>query len=298
MTFKEINVEQVYQNDNKLKKQDVLALAEWMKKQPHLPKATELQLAIFLHSSNYSNEMAKNVIESYFTMKTLCPDFLGSRTLHDNVLKLAVNTYVFSILPKQALGGETVVISKLMDTNLSNFTALGMLKLMDVALALFIHENGPPCGFQLVFDMQNSSLAHFLKVNPMLIKKFIYYLQDAMPIRLKHIHFINPAFFLDKVFSLIKPTMKKELFELFVVHSDLKTLFAYIPQDILPKDYGGNCKSLLEFQEQEKQKIEDGEAFLKFQESQVVDESKRQGQSKYNESLFGIDGSFKTLEFD
>uniref|UniRef100_A0A6P7GZ39 Alpha-tocopherol transfer protein-like n=1 Tax=Diabrotica virgifera virgifera TaxID=50390 RepID=A0A6P7GZ39_DIAVI len=85
---------------------------------------------------------------------------------------------------------------------------------MDVVLALFTHENGPPCGFQLVFDMQNSSLAHFLKVNPMLIKKFIYYLQDAMPIRLKHIHFIYPAFFLDKIFSLIKPMMKKELFEL------------------------------------------------------------------------------------
>ncbi|XP_050502667.1 alpha-tocopherol transfer protein-like [Diabrotica virgifera virgifera] len=298
MTFKEISVEEVYQNDNKLKKQDVLALEEWMKKQPHLPKATELQLAIFLHSSNYSNEMAKNVIESYFTMKTLCSDFLGNRTLHDDVFKLATHTYVFSVLPKQALGGEKVVISKLMDTNLNSFTPLGMLKLMDVVLALFTHENGPPCGFQLVFDMQNSSLAHFLKVNPMLIKKFIYYLQDAMPIRLKHIHFIYPAFFLDKIFSLIKPMMKKELFELFIVHSDLKSLFEYVPQDILPEDYGGNCKSLLQLQAQEKQKIEDGEAFLKFQESQVVDESKRQGKSKYNESLFGIDGSFKTLEFD
>lgn len=44
---------------------------------------------------------------------------------------------------------------------------------------------------------------------------------------------------MDKILALMNPFMKKELTSILYLHSDINEFYKFVPQDMLPKDYGG-----------------------------------------------------------
>lgn len=62
---------------------------------------------------------------------------------------------------------------------------------------------------------------HLLKLNVQTFKRMLYYLQEAMPIRLTGLHFINPVPFMDKILTFMKPFMKKQLKDIVSCESQL-----------------------------------------------------------------------------
>lgn len=54
-------------------------------------------------------------------------------------------------------------------------------------------------------------------------------------------HYVNCSPVLTKVLSIVKPFVKKELFEVFHFHtSGFESLHEFIPTAILPEEYGGS----------------------------------------------------------
>lgn len=108
-------------------------------------------------------------------------------------------------------------------------------------------EEGCMEGHIIILDLTDVSLSHVARLSVMAIKNFLYYLQEALPFRLKGLHFINIVPFVDKIVFLMKPFMKKELWQVFHLHSSMDTVYEMIDSDVFPEDYEQGREKPLEY---------------------------------------------------
>lgn len=167
-----------------------------------------------------------------------------------------------------------------------------------MCLWMWFAEVGLANGAVFILDMNGCVFGHIKKINLMACKKFITYIQDAIPVRLKAIHIINTLPFLDIILGMLKPLMKKELYDLIKLHPTLDTLYPHVPQEVLPREYGGTADSIQEIHEKTIEQLLDNVEFFKQHENQKTDETKRVGKAVTASELFGVEGTFKKLDID
>ncbi|XP_050313106.1 alpha-tocopherol transfer protein-like isoform X2 [Anthonomus grandis grandis] len=292
------NISLIYQNDADLKKADVEALLEWTSKQPHLPKMSELQVINFLQSCYYRNEQAKSAIDNYFTIRTLCPDIFSERNPNNPSVQAALDCAFMVFLPKLTPENYQVYLMKLIDCDPNRFNFSNQIRYFDMLEMLTLHKYGPQEGVQICIDMEGFVFGHLIRLQTSTIKNFLFYLQEAMPIRLKGVHFINPFPFIDKLLALMKPFMKKELVDMLHVHNSIETFFEHVPIECLPKEYGGQMDPIKILYDNVTKEMNENADFFDQEETQRVNESLRPGKPKNMGDFFGIEGTFKKLAVD
>ncbi|KAF5285777.1 hypothetical protein FQR65_LT13056 [Abscondita terminalis] len=288
-----------YAKNKQLRADDVNALREWAEKQPHLPQISELQLVLFLQSCYFSIEKAKACIDTFFTVKTLCPEFFANRDPTSAKFQEDVSVGGYFPLPKRTPEGYRVIFCKIMDSDVAKYSFNEQIKSFDMSIMLWLMLEGTAEGLMIVMDMDGLTFAHMTKISIMGMKKFFLYLQEAMPVRLKGLHFINIVPFMDKLMAIMKPFMKKDLLDVLHLHSDcIDSLYKFVPQECLPSNYGGTAASVAELHQEVKNRMRQNAEFFKKDEKQLGDESKRLGKPKNANDVFGVEGSFKKLDID
>jgi len=106
-----------------------------------------------------------------------------------------------------------LVYTRLIDYEPSHFIYNDIMKYFGMIMDLWLYTEGTACGHVIVIDMEGVTFAHAGRLNPIGIKKFLYYLQEAIPIRLKGMHFVNTNAVMDIILAMMKPFMKKELMD-------------------------------------------------------------------------------------
>jgi len=109
--------------------------------------------------------------------------------------------------------GYKLVYTRLTDYEPSHFVYNDIMKYFSMVVDLWLYTEGTAKGHIIIIDMAGVTFAHAGRLNPIGIKKFLHYLQEAIPIRLKGMHFINTNAVMDIILSMMKPFMKKELMD-------------------------------------------------------------------------------------
>ncbi|XP_014486406.1 PREDICTED: alpha-tocopherol transfer protein-like [Dinoponera quadriceps] len=88
-----------------------------------------------------------------------------------------------------------------------------------ISTGLMIYEEylwtrGLMKGMIWVADVTGITTGHVGRINLPILKKLIYYVQDALPIRLKGIHIINTSPIVEVIYNMVKPFISAEFINL------------------------------------------------------------------------------------
>lgn len=109
--------------------------------------------------------------------------------------------------------GYIISYSRLIDYEPSHFVYNDVMKYYTMLVDEWQYTHGTAKGHVITVDMNGVIFAHAARLSPMGIKKFLYYLQEAIPIRLMGLHFVNTNAVMDIILAMMKPFMKKELMD-------------------------------------------------------------------------------------
>ncbi|XP_052867940.1 alpha-tocopherol transfer protein-like [Anopheles cruzii] len=272
-----------------LRAADVRELADWVRGLAHLPPVSELELILFLHSNYYDVEAARHTIECYYSFRTSCKNLFGSRDLSLRSIQQAMDVLDLTVLPELTPEGYRVLLAKIVDPDASKFSLSAILTFAIMCIDIVLWEEGCNNGSILIIDMDGIHLGHLPKLGIFTLKDLLYFIQEAFPIRLKGLHLANVVPFIDRIMAMIKPFMKKELLEIFHLHTSMDTLFQHIPQQCFPAEYGGNAPPRKLLCDQLYSRTVECEHFLaNYDRQKRVDDSKRIARPRTIGNLFGL----------
>ncbi|CAG9861501.1 unnamed protein product [Phyllotreta striolata] len=231
-------------------------------------KLQDETICIFLLSCEHDVELTKKTIISYYLLKYQGPEIYDNRELNNTDIKLALNTIHMSSIPVRTENNDVYHYFNIHDSYYRNFDLVPIMKisymLMDVS-----QEKNPPNGIIVVIDFKGFGLMHMSKIKMQAIKKYLTFLQEGFPMKLKTIHIINSVYFIDKILALVKVFIKNELMSMLHFHTpDLsqEKLFEIIPKKYLPSEYGGDLPSESELHRVTLEQFEKLETFWKIEE--------------------------------
>ncbi|KAK5637981.1 hypothetical protein RI129_012276 [Pyrocoelia pectoralis] len=276
-------------------------MKEWLAKQPHLPDTwDECRIMTFLRGCNFSLERCKKKLDLYFTMRTAAPEFFSNRNIKNPELQEIIKKANCPPLPGLTKDGRRVVVLRGLDKNYTTPALQDGMKIVlmigDIRLAA---EEVGVAGDVYILDASVVTPAHFSKVTPGVVKKFLVCVEEAYPVKLKEVHVVNAHPLVDTIFNWVKPLLKEKIRNRVYIHSDgYESLHKFIPKEVLPEEYGGTAGKVQDFHDQWMKKLEEYTPWFEEQENLKADESKRPDKPTNYDDLFGVDGSFRQLHID
>lgn len=117
-------------------------------------------------------------------------------------------------MPDVSKQGHRILFGKLVDPDPSRYYLEDITKYFFMVSDLVGLKNGTCDGYIFIGDAADVSLGHVSRISPIVLKKLVTYVQEAIPVRLKAIHFINTPPVMDVIMNMAKPFMKKEFWNM------------------------------------------------------------------------------------
>ncbi|EZA50388.1 alpha-tocopherol transfer protein-like isoform X2 [Ooceraea biroi] len=270
------------------------SLQEWAKDHS-LSKIPEEQLALFAHSCYFDLEATKRCMDVYYRMRATTPEFFRDRDSRLQYMQHSLRALEFVALPKPDRNGNQIIFHRLADTRPSQYMLNDGIKLLLMSVDGSLNTNGCSPGYIFLFDMQGVGLGHLTRLSISSIRKFLEYLQDGLPVRLKAIHILNVVWFMDKILALLRPFMKREFYELLHLHTgDVSDVYSYIPPECLPKDFGGELDCVASLHEAHCEKLDQLRDYFLEEEARFHNYSPNKTsdqRSVYNQNLMEQNGN-------
>lgn len=100
-------------------------------------------------------------------------------------------------------------------------------------------------GVVVIYDFKGMGMKHVRSMSPGGAKRLLTFIQEASPLRVKGIHFINQPMIFSMVWSLFKPFVKEKLNKRMFFHGDkMAKLHEHVHKEYLPSNYGGTLPAL------------------------------------------------------
>ncbi|CAH0548869.1 unnamed protein product [Brassicogethes aeneus] len=252
-------------NEGRTSQKAIEEIKTFISNNEDIPTIPDQMIVLFLLSCRNDIEFTEKTIKAYYKCKKNAPEIFDDRDMSKEDLQLALKTVKMASVPRRTEDNHTVHVLKLDDSNYGNFELVPIMKASYMLLDVTQQVN-PPDGLIVVIDMKPLRLMHLMKLKIGAIRKYITFLQEGFPIKLKEIHLLNAVYFVDKVMNIVKSCMNSELVDMLKIHQsdiDMNEFYEkHLSSKYLPSDYGGELPSVDKLAEITLEKLKNRQAFF------------------------------------
>jgi len=279
---------------------DLAALKAWLAKTPHLKARTDDQLLLnFLRGCKFSLEKTKEKLDNFYTFRGAIPELFADRKITQETIDFIKMGVVVPLPKTDGPDGPRIMLIRSGCYDADKVDIWRMFKATSLIqdIMLLEDDNMVVAGTVNIMDVKGATMSHFTKWTPSMMKKMTMVWQDANPIRIKGLHYVNtPSFFLG-IFNVFKVFLNEKIqSRINIVGDQIEPLYEKISRELLPAEYGGNAGTIEEILDYWVKKVKEYEQYFLDDAKYGTDEKKRPGKPKNAENLFGLEGSFRQLE--
>ncbi|XP_047987674.1 clavesin-1 [Leguminivora glycinivorella] len=100
-------------------------------------------------------------------------------------------------------------------------------------------------GTVVIMDFNNMGWTQTMGLTPSFSKRLLTFIQDAMPLRLKEVHFVKQPMVFNVVWKMFKPFVREKLKNRIFFHgSKMSSLHEHLAPSHLPSDYAGELPAI------------------------------------------------------
>lgn len=194
---------------------DVEALRQWIQKSPHLKaRCDDQNLVNFLRGCKFSLERAKEKLDMFYTVRGAFTEMYRGRYPFTpktfEILKLGV------IIPlPNTVGPDSprLIFVRPGCYDPEKYTLQEVFKVTSLVQDILMYEDDQLmiAGQSSILDAKSVSAGHMKHFNPMFMKKMTMSFQDASPLRIKELHYVNTPPIFMTVFNLFKTFLNEKL---------------------------------------------------------------------------------------
>ncbi|KAH8412021.1 hypothetical protein KR222_007035, partial [Zaprionus bogoriensis] len=232
---------------DEVKAESLAKLRELLDASPELNyRRDDAFLLVFLRACHFYPESALEKMKSIASFrKEYAPLVRG--LLVEQVKDHFVKGSVVNVLRNCDQQGRRVLIvncGKLWDPAVLASDEMFRLLYM-VHIAAQLEEETQVRGVVCIMDFDGLGMKQVKALSPSFSKRLLTFIQDAMPLRMKEVHFIKQPFIFNMVWTLFKPFVKEKLNSRMHFHgSNMKSLHKFLDPAVLPENYKGNLPAI------------------------------------------------------
>ncbi|KAB0793567.1 hypothetical protein PPYR_13187 [Photinus pyralis] len=283
----------------------LLHIRKWLEKQPHLSvRSDDHTLLTFLRGCKWSLQRAKEKIDYFWTIHSFLPDLYLDRDPYEETMQRILRNRVLYPLPNPVRpDGPRILYLNLKRIDFASMPLFDLIKLflMCVDVLLQEDENFIISGMIIMYNGGDLPLSYLLQFTPDLMKKIIISLENAYPIRIKELIWMNCSSAVEKIFNHICiPLMSKKLASRLhlITEENTENAYEYVPLTFFPEELGGTNGLFPKVADDWKMKMESKKEWFLEEWKYGANEKLRPCTSKLYSEEFGMEGTFRKLNLD
>jgi len=287
-------------------KEDIESIRKWIKQQPHLKnygKTDDNFILSYLRGCKFSYEKTKKKIDMWHAMRAHCPEYYTEwDPLEKKNNEILSHGQVVPLAGYDKHGRKVVIdISSKMSLEVASLEERQRVAMMAMDMAfLKPDEQASVTGIVYICDTEGAGAKLAKAVTPSFLKKLTVIYQDSYPSNPKQAFMFNLHPVIDGLCRLAMSFSNKKMQERTKFYSkdtDYSFLHEALGKDVLPKEYGGTNGTLQMHVDNLKNVMVENRKWLMEQTKYRSEENKRDVKRTYSD-IFGMEGSFRQLEFD
>ncbi|XP_055709444.1 clavesin-2-like isoform X2 [Phlebotomus papatasi] len=193
----------------------------------------------FLRAKKFDVDKAYRMTLKYFRMKQQSPELF--RVSPPSEVRHILEMQMQYMIPLRDPCGRQVFIFRVEKCDPYRCSVENVFRTNVLSLESVVRNPETQiAGLVVLLDMTGVSLGHSRFLSPQLARNTVEVVQDAFPLRFKAFHILHEPFYFDAILAVLKPFLREKIRKRIFLHgSDLASLYRFIPQEILPAEYGG-----------------------------------------------------------